>query len=264
MAKNKFYAVARGKKPGIYDSWYGEDGAEVQVKEFPKPNFRGFKTLGEAKEWYAENKNMQPTYSKKKEGKFSKAKPVTQLRLESKKAGNTASDPQTKSSSNPRKIVIYTDGGCINNPGPGGYGIVSVRGKIRKEYSGGFRKTTNNRMELMACIVALQTLRAKYSITIYSDSKYVVDGISKGWAEKWQANDWKRAGQVKAENVDLWAELLKLCNKHKVDFEWVKGHAGNPENERCDTLAMEAMSKKRLPPDRNYEEGKTKSVLSTL
>src|SRR5210317_833148 len=96
MAKNKFYAVARGKKPGIYDSWYGEDGAEVQVKEYPKPNFRGFKTLGEAKEWYAENKNMQPTYSKKKEGTSSKAKPVTQLRLESIKAGSTASDPQTK------------------------------------------------------------------------------------------------------------------------------------------------------------------------
>ncbi len=258
MAKNKFYAVARGFKPGIYDSWYGEDGAEVQVKEYPKPNFRGFKTLGEAKEWYAENKNMQPTYSKKRKTKPLKSETVTQVKSASKQAGREDTSSPTKGVPKPRKIVFYTDGGCFMNPGPGGYGIVCVKGKIRKEYSGGFRKTTNNRMELMACIVALKTVRAKYAITIYSDSKYVVDGISKGWAEKWQANDWKRAGQEIAENVDLWSELLKLCDKHTVNFKWVKGHAGNPENERCDKLAMAAMSKKGLPPDSNYEAGKTK------
>ena len=100
-------------------------------------------------------------------------------------------------------------------------------------------------------------MRAKHSVTIYSDSQYVVNGINKGWAEKWHANDWMRTKKDKAENVDLWSELLKLCDKHKVKFEWIKGHAGNPDNERCDELAMEAMSKKKLPPDSNYEEGET-------
>ena len=259
MAKKKFYAVARGFKPGIYDSWYGGNGAQVQINGFSDAHFQGFVTRSEAEEWYAENKNIQSSSSKKKKTKRSKSTTLTQCKTASKKAVSEDSDPKTKSLSNSRKIVIYTDGGCINNPGPGGYGVVFVRGKMKKEYSGGFRMTTNNRMELMACIVALQTLRAKHVITIYSDSKYVVDGISKGWAKKWQANDWKRAGKEMAENVDLWAELLKLCDKHKVKFEWVKGHAGNPENERCDTLAMEAMSKKGLPSDKNYEEGKTKN-----
>ena len=258
MAKNKFYAVARGFKPGIYYSWYGENGAQVQVNGFSDAHFQGFATRAEAEEWFVKNKNKPSSSSKKKKTKALKSKTVTQVKAASKKAGSEDSAPPTEGLSNPRKIVIYTDGGCFMNPGPGGYGIVCVRGKIRKEYSGGFRKTTNNRMELMACIVALKTVRTKHSITIYSDSKYVVDGIGKGWAKKWQANDWKRAGQEKAENVDLWSELLKLCDKHTVDFEWVKGHAGNPENERCDKLAMAAMSKKGLSPDRNYEAGKTK------
>ena len=168
---------------------------------------------------------------------------------------------QTEDVSNVREVVIYTDGGCINNPGPGGYGVVCVSGNTRKEYSGGFRMTTNNRMELMACIVALQALRSRYPARIYSDSQYVVDGINKGWAERWKARDWMRNKMEKAENVDLWSALLELCEKHTVTFKWVKGHAGNQENERCDELAGKAMSRKGLPADRNYEEGKTKKSL---
>jgi len=256
MGKKNFYAVVRGIKPGIYDSWLGEDGAERQVKGFSAPLFKGFKTFSEAEEWYVQKGDM-PTSSSKKKG----VQPISQGKAELKKVSSIASDNQTEGLSKLRKIVIYTDGGCINNPGPGGYGVVCVSGKIRKEYSGGFRMTTNNRMELMACIVALQTLKASHSTTIYSDSKYVVDGIEKGWAAKWKRNGWMRTRTERPENIDLWAELLQLCGKHKVAFKWVKGHAGNPENERCDKLAMKAMSKKGLPPDRNYEEGKTQIVL---
>ena len=261
MVKNKFYAVVRGIKPGIYDAWFGEDGAEGQVKGFPNALFKGFKTRTEAEEWYAKKGDMPSLSSKNKGAKRLKAKPVTQGTSELKKVSRIPNDSQTEGLSKPRKIDIYTDGGCINNPGPGGYGVVCVRGNIRKEYSGGFRMTTNNRMELMACIVALKALRSRCPVSIYSDSKYVVDGINKGWAEKWKANDWMRNKTERAENVDLWAELLALSEKHKVTFKWVKGHAGNPENERCDELAGIAMSKKGLPSDRNYEKGKTQIAL---
>ncbi len=264
MTKNNFYAVARGTKPGIYNSWYGENGAEVQIKGFPNALHKGFKTRTEAEEWYFKNRDISSSSSKNKGAKRFKTKPVTQVKSESKIVRSINSDNQTEALSKVRKIVIYTDGGCSNNPGQGGYGVVFVRGDTRKEYSGGFRKTTNNRMELMACIVALQALRSRHSATIYSDSKYVVDSIEKGWAEKWKANDWMRTRTEKAKNADLWSELLELCDKHKVKFKWVKGHAGNPENERCDNLAMRAMSKKGLPPDRNYEAGKTQVVLKKL
>jgi len=261
MAKNKFYAVVHGSKPGIYASWYGEDGAEAQVKGFPNALHKGFKTLSEAEEWYSKNRDKPSSASKNKRAKCFKTKPTTQVKSKSKTVRELTSENQTEGLSKTRRVVIYTDGGCINNPGTGGYGVVYLRGRKRKEMSGGFRKTTNNRMELMACIVALRYLKSKRSVTIYSDSKYVVDGIDKGWANKWKVKGWKRTKTEKAENVDLWSELLELCDKHKVKFKWVKGHVGNPENERCDNLAMRAMSKKGLPPDRNYEAGKTQLVL---
>ncbi len=156
------------------------------------------------------------------------------------------------------KVIIYTDGGCINNPGPGGYGAVLMYKKHRKELSGGFRLTTNNRMELMGCIVALKALKYKCHVIINSDSKYVVDGITKGWARKWKAKGWMRNKSEPAENVDLWEQLLSLCNIHQVTFTWVKGHAGNPENERCDQLASQVSSQKDMPPDTAYESGKTR------
>lgn len=257
MVKNKFYAVVCGSKPGIYDSWFGKDGAEEQVRGFPNTLFKGFKTRAEAEEWYAKKGAMPSSSSKKKGAKRFKTKPVTQGTSPSKAVRSNTSEDHIEEASNISEILIYTDGGCLNNPGPGGYGVVCVSGNRRKEYSGGFRMTTNNRMELMACIVAMQALRSKYPARIYSDSKYVVDGINKGWAERWKANNWMRTKTEKAENVDLWSELLRLCEKHTVSFTWVKGHAGNPENERCDELAGEAMSKKGLPSDRNYEKGKT-------
>ena len=138
-----------------------------------------------------------------------------------------------------KHVDIYTDGACLGNPGPGGYGAVLLDGGHRKELSGGFRLTTNNRMEIMAVIKGLEELQEPCSVSLYSDSQYVVNAISKGWAKRWKANGWKRNSKgEKALNPDLWDKMLDLCGKHEVTFKWVKGHSGNKENERCDSLAV--------------------------
>jgi ribonuclease HI len=154
-------------------------------------------------------------------------------------------------------VMLFTDGGCINNPGPGGYGVVMICRGHRKEFSGGFRRTTNNRMELLACIKGLEALRFRCRVSLCSDSRYVVNGIKKGWAKRWRSRGWKRTETEAAENADLWSELLDLCEKHSVDFTWIKGHAGHPENEQCDVLAKAAATQKGLPQDTAYEAGKT-------
>lgn len=153
-----------------------------------------------------------------------------------------------------KKIVLYTDGACTGNPGPGGYGIVLLFQQHRKEISGGYRLTTNNRMEMMGVIIGLQALKERCDVTIYTDSQYIVESIEKGWVSRWQANNWMRNKKDKAVNPDLWAEILSLCKKHKVKFNWVRGHAGNIENERCDQLAVSATKLKDLPIDSYYEE----------
>ncbi len=152
-----------------------------------------------------------------------------------------------------KKVLIYTDGACSGNPGAGGYGTLLVYNEHRKELSGGFRLTTNNRMEMMAAIVGLETLNTKCDVTLYTDSRYLVDAITKGWAKKWQANGWKRNKKEAAKNPDLWQKLLDLSEKHEVNFVWVKGHAGHPENEYCDRLAVEASQQPNLPSDDVYE-----------
>jgi ribonuclease HI len=153
-----------------------------------------------------------------------------------------------------KRVQIYTDGACAGNPGPGGYGIVLIYGDHRRELSGGFRRTTNNRMELMGAIKALEALRQPCAVTLYSDSSYVVNGISKGWAEKWRDAKWRRKGGVIAPNWELWDHLLHLCAAHDVTLRWVEGHAGHPENERCDELAVAASSlRDALPADEGYE-----------
>ena len=151
-----------------------------------------------------------------------------------------------------KKTQLYADGACQGNPGPGGYGTVLLFGEHRKELSGGYRKTTNNRMELTAVIKGLEALKEKCEIEVYSDSKYVVDALSKGWAARWRANGWRRNKKERALNPELWGRLLALCEAHEVTFHWVKGHSGNPENERCDQLASEAATQPDLPPDNPY------------
>ena len=139
-----------------------------------------------------------------------------------------------------KTVTIYTDGACSGNPGPGGYGVILRYGAAEKELSGGEAVTTNNRMELMAAITGLRALREPCQVTLYSDSQYVINGITKGWAAKWRANGWMRNRTEKAVNPELWDELLTLCARHEVTMVWVRGHAGHPENERCDHLAVAA------------------------
>lgn len=144
-----------------------------------------------------------------------------------------------------RTVEIFTDGACQGNPGPGGYGVILRYAGHEKELSDGFESTTNNRMELLAAITGLKSLREKCDVTLYSDSQYLVNGIEKGWAKKWRANGWRKSDKSPALNADLWSELLDLTETHKVRIVWVKGHAGHPENERCDNLAVAAASKFR-------------------
>ena len=151
-----------------------------------------------------------------------------------------------------KKVTIYTDGACTGNPGAGGYGAVIIYNEHRKEISGGYKLTTNNRMEMMAAIAALQSLKEKCLVTLHSDSKYLVDAVTKGWAKKWQANGWQRNRKEKAKNPDLWQKMLDLCQQHQVDFVWVKAHAGIPENERCDRLAVAAAKQPDLQLDEGY------------
>lgn len=150
-----------------------------------------------------------------------------------------------------KDVILYTDGACSGNPGPGGFGTILKYGEREKEISGGYKLTTNNRMELMAVIAGLEALREPCAVTLYSDSKYVIDALRLGWAESWQANNWKRKGGP-AQNPDLWERLLKEIKKHNMNYVWVKGHADNEYNNRCDKMAVAASGDKNLKEDEGY------------
>jgi ribonuclease HI len=243
--KKQVYVVVRGRKPGIYERWFGENEAAEQVDGFQGALFKGFRHREDAVAWLKDVQETEPDLELAPELARLLALPEAQ----------EEETPQDVLESG--RVLIYTDGGAIGNPGPGGYGAVLRYNDHRRELSGGFRLTTNNRMELMACIKALEALKFECSVVLYSDSRYVVDGMTEGWAERWRTNGWQRNEEEKAENVDLWARLLELCDKHEVEFRWVRGHAGNPDNERCDQLVQEAARRADLPPDRAYEAGET-------
>jgi ribonuclease HI len=226
--KKKFYAIAAGRKPGIYTNW---PEAQAQIMSFPGARYKGFSTRVEAEVWL-----RNPVYPSSAPEKSRKAKPVTDRGF---KEG---------------EIIIYTDGGARFNPGPGGFGVVIIENSIRREFSGGYRLTTNNRMELMGCIVALRQLdKVTKAVTLYSDSQYVVNGISKGWARSWRRNGWVKSDKQPAVNPDLWAQLLDLTEGMTIDFRWVKGHSGNEFNERCDELAVSSAVQNNLPEDEGYK-----------
>jgi ribonuclease HI len=155
-----------------------------------------------------------------------------------------------------REVVIYADGAASPNPGPGGYGVVRTCNGNREEFSGGFRRTTNNRMEILGAIIGLRSLRGERArVTIYSDSKYVVDMFMGGYARQWRQNGWKRnRGKDPVLNPDLWNELLDQSARHETRFIWVKGHADSKENARCDELAVAARQGQDLPADDGYEK----------
>ena len=242
MAKKKqYYVVIRGRRPGLYDQWYGEEGAAAQVDGFVDAVYKGFYTLQEAAEWlreiHAETLPELPPDL------------VDLLGLEPAQPRREGASALLKAG----KILIYTDGGASDNPGPGGYGVILRYRGHRRELSGGFRWTTNNRMELLACIEGLKALKRRCSVVLYSDSRYVVNGMSEGWAERWQAKGWKLANGEDVKNADLWQQLAELCQQHEVEFRWVRGHSGNPDNERCDELAMAAAQGQDLAVDAAYE-----------
>ena len=234
--QKKYYAVIRGFKPGIYDTWYGDDGAEIQVKGFSNPIYKGFKSFGEAQKWMNSFEGNSEAVYKRTTPKY--LSQVTYSAIENSGAN----------------VIIYTDGGSLGNPGPGGFAAVIIKGEKISEISGGYRLTTNNRMELMACISALESIKSQSSVILYSDSRYVVDAIAKGWAKRWQANSWMRNKTEPAKNSDLWQWLLDLCDQSSVDFKWIKGHTNNPGNERCDQLARQAAMSNKLPADESFEK----------
>jgi len=226
MAKKKFYAVASGRKPGIYTSW---PEAETQVKGYAGAKFKGFISRSEAEAWMDD-----PQWGQKKK--------QTRKTLGAKQQPTSVAD-----------IEIYTDGGAINNPGPGGYGAVILAKGEARELSGGYQHTTNNRMELMACIKAIEALPTrKESVALFSDSKYVVNGISIGWARGWRKRGWLKSDGNPAVNPDLWEKLLDLIDGLDISFHWVKGHAGHPLNERCDQLAVQSARGNDLEEDSGY------------
>lgn len=209
--KKKYYAVAAGRNCGIYGDW---PSAEAQVKGFPGARYKGFGSRGEALAWL-EN----PLYASKHEDR------------------PTARRPEIRGGA----ISVYTDGGCQGNPGPGGYGVVIDLDGEKLELSGGFRRTTNNRMELLAVIVALEAVVGYCRpVDLCSDSSYVINALDKGWAARWRQLGWRRADGGTVANVDLWQRLVDLAATIDLRLHWIKGHAGHAENERCDVLAGKA------------------------
>jgi ribonuclease HI len=228
MAKKKFYAVVSGRNPGIYTSW---PEAEAQVKGFGGAKYKGFSCSLEAEAWMNDPQCGQKIKQQKK--KLSHELPMP-------------ADGRTE---------IYTDGGAINNPGPGGYGAVILENNKVAEITGGYLHTTNNRMELMACIKGIEALASRTKpVALFSDSQYVVKGISKGWARGWRKRGWLKSDGNPAVNPDLWERLLDLIQGLDIVFSWVKGHAGHPLNERCDQLAVRSARGSDQIEDEGYKK----------
>ena len=243
MAKKKkqYYVVVHGRRPGLYRQWFGEGGAAEQVEGFPDAIYKGFFTREEAMGWLAQ-------FSRETLTEFA---PNLLDLLESHPPPPRAEGPSALLHAG--KVLIYTDGSTLDNPGPGGYGVVLRYGENRRELSGGYRWTTNNRMELLACIEGLKALTRRCSVVLFSDSKYVVNGMTEGWVERWQASGWKLNNGQDVKNADLWQQLVEACQGHEVEFRWVRGHSGNPDNERCDRLALKAAQGQNLAADLAYE-----------
>ena len=153
-----------------------------------------------------------------------------------------------------KKVEIYTDGACTGNPGKGGFGAVLIYNGSEKQINRGYRKTTNNRMELMAAVESLRLLKEECDVSLYSDSKYLTDAINKHWIDSWVKNGWRKSDKKAVLNRDLWEALLELIKIHRISFIWVKGHAGNKYNEICDTLAVEAYTHDATNIDAEYEK----------
>ncbi|MDJ0666028.1 MAG: ribonuclease HI [Desulfobacterales bacterium] len=222
MAQKKFYAVRQGHKTGLFTQWFGNGGAQTQVRGFPGAEFKSFATREEAEQYLSSNPAKKAAHPRENEP----------------------------------GIRVFTDGGALGNPGPGGYGVVILMPNgEQRQFSGGFRWTTNNRMELMGGIMALEALNSDAPIMLCSDSRYMVDAVNKQWVYAWRRRGWKKANGEPALNVDLWKRLLVQLEAKNVALTWVKGHSGNIWNERCDQMVHEAIHKGDLAIDAEYEKG---------
>ncbi|PWH17664.1 MAG: ribonuclease HI [Anaerolineae bacterium] len=241
--RNKsIYIVVKGRQPGVYTQWEGPQGARAQVEGYPGAIFKGFYTTEEAYNWL----NAQPHHILAPTLKEWSAKQGT--------AGtNDTLDSLLENHLSKGGIVIFTDGSALGNPGPGGYGAVVLKNQSRQEISGGFRYTTNNRMELTACIAALESLHPPAEVLLITDSAYVCRAITEGWLQRWTNNFWRRHDGKPVENVDLWQRLDHLCRRFQVQFYWIKGHNATVENEVCDRLARSAALQPDLPEDAGFQ-----------
>ncbi|MDR3088333.1 MAG: ribonuclease HI [Desulfobulbaceae bacterium] len=232
----KFYAVAKGRKPGIYTEW---PEAKGQVDGFPGAVYKGFTDLAEAKAWL---KNPPPY-------------PGGPQKSDRPKKSAGAPKSNAEAAAMPSEgIVIYTDGSCLGNPGPGGYGVIILENGHERRLQGGFRHTTNNRMEIMAALVGLKTVSVGEEIIhLYSDSSYLVNAIQKGWLAGWAKRGWRKSDGMPALNRDLWQEMLPLLTEKRVVLHWLRGHAGHHYNECCDELALAAAKAANLPEDMGYQ-----------
>jgi len=235
------YLVLKGQQPGIYTQWEGPQGAKAQVEGVRGAIYKGFYTAKEACNWL-KSQTHQPL------------PPTLQQWLVEQESTGTDNDMDSlvKNHLHNHGIVIFTDGSSLGNPGPGGYAAVILTSQTRRELSGGFRFTTNNRMELMACIAALESLQPPAQVLVITDSAYVYRPTTEGWLLRWANTNWKRRDGTTIENVDLWQRLYRLCQIFRVEFHWIKGHNATVENERCDRLALNAAHLPSLPEDPGY------------
>ncbi|MCS7248214.1 MAG: ribonuclease HI [Anaerolineales bacterium] len=240
------YLVLRGRKPGVYLAWEGLEGAKLQVDGFANALYRGFYTTEEAVHWLKAQterplpESLQEWLAKQEEALASSSSPSLRSKIENHlRSGGT---------------VIFTDGCALGNPGPGGYAAVILRDSAREELSGGFRSTTNNRMELYACIAALEHLQPPAQVLLITDSAYVFRATTEGWLQNWATNGWKRRDGKTIQNLDLWQRFHRLCQVFSVEFHWIKGHNATAENERCDHLALSSAQQSELPEDPGYSQ----------
>jgi ribonuclease HI len=221
VGSKKYYAVRRGRKTGIFTEWFGPDGAQAQVRGFKGAVYKGFPTRSEAEQFVK---------------------------------SSAAAPPEEKPVDEDGRLQVFTDGGAIGNPGPGGFGVVILEpGRPSREINGGFVRTTNNRMEMMGCITALEALAPEVPVTLHSDSRYLVDAVNKGWVYAWRKRGWRKADGTLPANIDLWQRLLPMLEARDVNLKWVRGHAGHVWNERCDQLVHEAIQQGNLRVDEGYD-----------
>ncbi|GAB4469554.1 MAG: ribonuclease HI [Anaerolineales bacterium] len=242
--KKSIYLVLKGRQTGVYQEWDGTQGAKAQVEGYAGAIFKSFYTSEEATNWL-KSQSVTPL------------PPALRKWLDDQEKAphNSASKSLQSIVENHLQgggIVIFTDGSTLGNPGPGGYAAVILKNQHRQEIRGGFRLTTNNRMELYACIAALETIIAPSNVLIITDSAYVYRATSQGWLQRWIQNGWRRGDGKTVENQDLWQKLHHLHQKHTVKYYWIKGHNATVENERCDRLAVTSAQAPNLPPDPGY------------